>query len=417
MVKRKMTPRVIVAVCSLVYFVSYFSRKDFAAAMAEMISDGVIDKPLGGYISMAMFVLYGVGQLVSGFLGDRLPPAYLLAAGLFTTSLTNLLMPLLPSGAMVALWAVNGFAQAMLWPPIVRILADNLSRDAFVRANLVVTCAAHLSTVLLYLYVPLCIIVADWKMAFHTASALALFAGALVVILTSVFVFGGKAEKDNNPDPVSNLANKNDNKYLQLAIKSALPTIFVAIISMGFLRDGIETWLPTLLSETFDMNAGRSILVSVLLPVFAAAAIALITVLHRTRLFGNEVLGSILLFLGAVAVTALLCFTVVGEGIAARILTLVLACLVTAAMHAINFLYISCLPGHFAKYRRAATTSGICNAFTYVGAAISMYTIPAVSEHFNWSAVMLTWCIVSLIGAVLSILSLKHYTKFTAKDV
>ncbi len=415
MAKRKMSARAIVAVCSFVYFVSYFSRKDFAAAMAEMIADGVIDKPLGGYISMAMFIVYGVGQLVSGFLGDRLRPAYLLAAGLFTTSLTNLLMPLLPGGAMVLLWAVNGFAQAMLWPPIVRILADNLSEEGFVRANLAVTCAAHLSTVLLYLYVPLCILAADWKMAFFTASALAFFAGVLLLVIVSAFALGDKQSKTPKADPVLNFDTKNDNNYLRLAMAAGLPAIFVAIISMGFLRDGIETWLPTLLSEAFSMTAGRSILISVLLPVFAAIAITLTTVIHKTRLFGNEVLGSIVLFGSAIVLTVLLCFTVGGGGSLVSAITLVLACLVTATMHGINFLYISCLSGHFAKYGRSATTSGICNAFTYVGAAISMYAIPAVSEHFNWSWVILSWCAVAVVGVLFSLISLKKYTKFIRK--
>ncbi|MBQ2793643.1 MAG: MFS transporter [Clostridia bacterium] len=416
MKKKELSARAIVAVCSLVYFVSYFSRKDFAAAMAEMIADGVIDKPLGGYISMAMFVLYGVGQLVSGFLGDRLPPAYLLTAGLITTSLTNLLMPILPAGAMIPLWAVNGFAQAMLWPPIVRILADNLSSEGFVRANLVVTCAAHLSTVLLYLYVPLCILVASWKMAFFTASLIALLAGLAVIILATVFVLGDKRKREDTDAPVSNSTAKKDNNYLHLAVVSGLPTIFVAIICMGFLRDGIETWLPTLLSEAFGMNAGRSILISVLLPVFAAVAIAVITVLHKTRLFTCEVLGSLVIFVGSVAVTLMLSFTVTGEGLTAKAVTLVLACLVSAAMHAVNFLYISCLPRNFAKYNRAATTSGICNAFTYVGAAISMYTISTVSERFGWPAVMISWCAVALVGAILSLLSLKRYSIFIRKD-
>ena len=416
MTKRKMSPGAMVAVCSIVYFVSYFSRKDFAAAIAEMIESGVIDKPLGGYISMAMFVLYGIGQLVSGFFGDRMPPSYLLAAGLFTTAASNLLMPIIPSSAMIPVWAVNGFAQAMLWPPIVRILADNLSREGFVRANLVVTCAAHLSTILLYLYVPLCISVADWKMAFFTASALALFAGGLVVVLTSVFVFGDKRKNIQTPDPVSNNTRKNDNNYLHLALAAGLPTILVAITSMGFLRDGIETWLPTLLSEAFGIAAGQSILISVLLPIFAAIAIAVITVLHKTKLFGNETLGSLVLFFAAILISTVLCFIIGGEGGVYRILTLVFACLVTASMHAINFLYISCLPGNFAKYKRAATTSGICNAFTYVGAAISMYTVPYVSASFDWSVVMLVWGIVALIGALMSLISLKRYTKFIRMD-
>ena len=60
----------IVAILSLVYFVSYFARKDFAAVMAVMLSENIINKSEGGLIGMALFVCYGVGQLVSGYLGD-----------------------------------------------------------------------------------------------------------------------------------------------------------------------------------------------------------------------------------------------------------------------------------------------------------------------------------------------------------
>ena len=414
--KAKLSPGIVVAVCSFVYFVSYFSRKDFAAAMAEMISEGVIDKQLGGYISMAMFILYGVGQLVSGFLGDRVRPAHLLTLGLLTTAVSNLLMPLLPGAAMIPLWGVNGLAQAMLWPPIVRILADTLDHERFVRANLLVTCAAHLSTVLLYLYVPLTIAVANWRLTFYTASAVAFLAGALLIVLSAFTILGNKPQKKQKPTPVSTSDTKNDNNYLHIALAAGIPTVILAITAMGFLRDGIETWLPTLLTEAFSMRPEQSILISVTLPIFSALSIAVITALHKTRLFGNEVLGATCIFLLAILCALALVFFVGGTSGVARVITLALACLVSGLMHAVNFLYISCLPGRFAPYGRAATTSGVCNAFTYVGAAISMYGIASISDLFDWRAVMLLWGGVALLGAAFSVISLGKYTKFIRKD-
>jgi OPA family glycerol-3-phosphate transporter-like MFS transporter len=356
-----------------------------------------------------------VGQLISGFLRDRVRPSHLLAAGLFATALSNLLMPLLPSVAMIPLWAVNGLAQAMLWPPIVRILADTLEHERFVKANLLVTCAAHLSTVLLYLYVPLTISVANWRLTFYTASVMAFATGVILVVLAAFTILGDKPEKEQKTVPVSNSKAKNDNNYLHIALVAGVPTVILAITAMGFLRDGIETWLPTLLTEAFSMRAEQSILISVALPVFSALSITVITVLHKTRMFANEVLGAISIFSLAVIAAILLVFTVGGISDFARGATLTLACLVSGFMHAINFLYISCLPGRFAPYGRAATTSGLCNAFTYVGAAISMTLNAGISDRFGWGAVMLLWSGVALLGAVFSIPSLKHYTGFIDK--
>ena len=172
----------IILICSVVYFISYFSRKDFAAAMAAMLSDGMLDKMTGGYISMGMFIAYGVGQLISGYLGDLMKPRTLLLAGVGTTALCNLAMPFIPDYLMIPVWTLNGFAQAMLWPPIVRILADSLDSESFVKANLIVTSAAHVATVLLYVYVPVCLSFFDWKAVFITASLLALVGFVIVFI-------------------------------------------------------------------------------------------------------------------------------------------------------------------------------------------------------------------------------------------
>ena len=45
----------IIALCSLVYFVSYFSRKDFAAVMAGMIENGAIGRTNAGLVGTMLF--------------------------------------------------------------------------------------------------------------------------------------------------------------------------------------------------------------------------------------------------------------------------------------------------------------------------------------------------------------------------
>ena len=82
----------IILLCSLVYFVSYFSRKDFAAAMAGMLSEEVLARSTAGLIGTMMFVFYGTGQLISGYLGDKIKPKYLIIIGLTTTGVCNFLI-------------------------------------------------------------------------------------------------------------------------------------------------------------------------------------------------------------------------------------------------------------------------------------------------------------------------------------
>lgn len=411
--REKYSGTAIILLCSLVYFVSYFARKDFAAVMVSMIDDKIIDKAMGGFIGMGLFVAYGVGQLVSGYLGDRIKPKTLIIFGLATTALCNFLMPLVPNSAlMIPVWTLNGFAQAMLWPPIVRILADTLDSERFVTANLIVTAVAHISTILLYVYVPLALTYMDWQTVFYTASVV-----TLVIMIVFIVAMARVTLSAPGVKKAATVSEKNDMNegFMSLFVRAGIIPIFFAIVMMGFLRDGIESWLPTLYSEAFGRDPKESILVSAIVPVFSIISITAITAAHKTRLFSNEARGAAILFAFSIVVCIPLAILINFEASAVRLLCLVLATLVCSSMHSVNFLYISCLPRNFAKYGRAATASGFCNACTYVGAAISMYGIAAVADSMGWSATVVTWIFIGAVGAVCSLLALRRYSKFTTK--
>lgn len=410
----------IIALCSLVYFVSYFSRKDFAAVMAGMISEGVIERTNAGLVGTMLFVFYGVGQLLSGYLGDRIKPKYLIIIGLSTTAFCNALMPLIPEGAMIAVWGLNGLAQAMLWPPIVKILSTYLDHDTFVTANLVVTSAAHVATILLYVFVPICLVYMKWQAVFYTASVLALISCVTFTLLlrhilpkeaTTLAVSDGDAS-------VVKTSYEGDSGQGIMAVftSSGVFTVLVCILVCGFLRDGIESWLPTLYSEAFGKSAAESTLLSIILPIFSVISISTVTVLHKRHAFNNEVLGSAILFASAVISAALLALFISLEGSVFGILSLILAAYICAAMHGVNFLLISCLPGRFARFGRAATVSGICNSCVYVGAAISTYGIAYISGKLGWGVTALSWCVVLGVGIVFALISRRKYTQFISSE-
>ena len=295
----KKTKYQLILLCSITYFVSYFARKDFAAVMVEMINTRVIDEITGGFIGMGLFICYGIGQMVSGYLGDIIKPSRLIFFGLTVTAICNLAMPFVSSGnAMIPIWALNGFAQAMLWPPIVRILADHLTREEFVRSNLVVTCSAHISTILLYLYIPVCLKYFSWEAVFFSATILSALAIALLVIALFFILPADtiKAPTRRSRKGVADASDDIDGNYFKIITSAGIFYIFASIIMMGFLRDGIESWLPTLYSAAFNRSANESILVSVSLPIFSFISIFIITILHKTRLFKNEALGAMILF-------------------------------------------------------------------------------------------------------------------------
>ena len=423
----------IILLCSLVYFVSYFSRKDFAAAMAGMLSEEVLARSTAGLIGTMMFVFYGTGQLISGYLGDKIKPKYLIIIGLTTTGVCNLLMPIIPEVAMIIVWGVNGLAQAMLWPPIVKILSQHLDHKTYVTANLVVTSAAHLATILLYVYVPICLSFMSWQAVFFTASIIALCSVVIFAVVMRMILpesaskaseLVGKAEQSEptskgEKDAKTTHATPSfaqNKSIIDIFRDSGVLTVFVCIIVCGFLRDGIESWLPTLYSEAFGKGASESILVSVILPIFSIASISLVTALHKNKLFGNEIVGSAILFgVALVCAIPLMIFVELDGGFFA-VASLLLTALICAAMHGVNFLLISCLPGRFSATGRAATVGGVCNSCVYIGAAISTYGIAMLSQAIGWRSTIASWIALCALGIAFCFVSYKKYTAMLNAD-
>ena len=108
---------------TLTYTISYITRINYGAVISEMEAASGIARSVLSMALTGSFFTYGTGQIISGFLGDRISPKRLVSVGLITTVVMNLLIPVCPSPyLMAAVWCVNGFAQSLMWPPLVRLM-------------------------------------------------------------------------------------------------------------------------------------------------------------------------------------------------------------------------------------------------------------------------------------------------------
>ena len=132
----------IVLMCCIVYFISYITRKNYAAIMVEFVNDTGIAIDSASLALAGHAIFYGAGQLVSGYLGDKIKPKFLIACGLFTTALMNILLPFCSEVALLTtVWYINGLAQAMMWPPIVKALSSTFSSsDDYKKSTVKIIC-------------------------------------------------------------------------------------------------------------------------------------------------------------------------------------------------------------------------------------------------------------------------------------
>lgn len=393
---------------ALVYFTSYITRLNYNAAKAAIIADGIMDKPAAGIIESALFFAYGFGQLVSGMLSDRFRPQHIMATGLGLTACCNILMPLVAPDhlLMTVAWAINGFAQAMMWPPIVKLMATYLNEEEYATGNWLASLAAHSATILIYVAVPLCITLLDWRAAFFISAGMAVV--TMIAWLISFRAISGKLTPYEPAVPRKRGGHAGRGVPLGRAFAvSGTGFILIAIAMQGFLKDGVQSWMPTFFTEVFQMESSAAILSNVLLPVFNILVVTLAVWLYR-RVFRHEVMGALVFFSLAVVLCMLLALVFQTSAL----LCLLLAAIITGSMHGINLMFISFVPRRFAATGKVATVSGICNACSYAGSCVSSYGIAVVAEWLGWQMTILCWGGIALIGVAICLLVRRRWVRF-----
>ncbi len=381
---------------TLVYFTSYVTRINYAAIISEIIRSEGILKSTASLALTGSSVAYGIGQILSGYLGDKIQPKTMISAGLLTTIMMNLAVPFLGNPYLTAaVWTVNGLAQAFMWPPLVKIMTHVFTEDDYKKAVVLVSWGSSFGTVAVYLTAPLLITLSGWRAVF-VLSALA----ALVMLIFWLM---------KCPKITLALKSQPESKKGGAAPFSfMLFGIIAAIVLQGFLRDGVSTWMPSLISETFNLGTNISILTGVGFPLFSVVAFYAVSRIYRARVRNELSLAGIIFFLGAFSALML---SVLRDKNA--ILTVTLVSLLIGSMHGVNLMLIGMVPRHYEKFGRISLMSGLFNSFTYLGSAASAYGMAAYTERFGWNSMIVFWAVVALTGGIICLSIKKPWLKFT----
>lgn len=394
--------RIFRLLCCLVYFSSYMTRINYSASILAVMEDLQFTRADAGLAVTGSFFTYGLGQFFSGLLGDRFPPRYLILIGLCGAAGCNLLLPAFTSHYLIAaIWCVCGFCHSLLWPPLVRIMADNLDGETYLKTCVEVSAASSVATILTYLTVPLCLRFADWKAAFYLPAMLT-FAVAAVWITALPRLGLHQSQTDRQKTSPRQPAAP----LFPLLIHSGVWLLLPAIAFHGLLRDGITTWLPACVADLGGLDTSSSILSAVILPVFSICSVWLAARLNR--IIAGETSGAALLFaLGAAASFAMLaCLNT------HPLMLVLLMALITGCMHGVNLMLISRMPACFSRHGCVSGMSGLLNACTYLGSALSTYGVAALSDHFGWEPTILLWGIIAAAGSLLCIAAHRKWMSF-----
>ncbi len=392
-----------VMLCGLLYAVSYITRINFAAIISEIVRVEGITKSEASLVTTALFIAYGSGQLIFGVIGDKVNPAKLIAVGMVCTAVLNFLMGFFSGNIqlMCAIWFLNGFAQAIMWPSLVKITCDYLSMEEYKKACISIGVSCNAATVGIYIVAPILIEIIHYKFIFLICGAV----GVLMAIFWTMKIGTFKekcvyTEEENIPEE--------NETFVKTGIGAKMVTILVIIgiasLIHGILKDGITTWTPSFVQEVYSLPSSFSILITVLIPIFSIITHKVGGYIHR-KFIKNELLCGGVFY----AVAAISAFILTATYNGNPIISVFLAAIITGCMHGINIMLMCMLPGRFEKQGKVATISGTLNFVAYIGSSISTYLIASFAEIYNWRATILLWAMFAVVGMIICVTTSKFF--------
>ncbi len=382
----------LIFLCWLAYTSAYVSRLNYNASMVEILSQLGTTKEAAGTVSSFFFFAYGAGQLVNGLLSKRYNTKYSVMIALAASSVINLSMTFCSGiDAMKYLWFFNGVFQSILWSSLIKTLSDNLADNKLSKAVMVMSTTVASGTFAAYglaaLFSALSI---KWTAIFYISSAVA---GLVAVVW---FIGMGTIQKEKKT--IAKTA-KQEKKKLSLtpAFVFTVCVILISAVANGFIKDGITTWVPSILKEEFGVPASLSIIVTLLLPVLSIFGASLVKILHKKQKNENALNG--IFYLGAIILSVLIILTI---NLKSAPLTLALFGGTACLMAAINNVITSVVPLYSRDKIDSGLSAGLLNTFCYVGSTMSTSLLGKIADTNGWNAVFICILIFSVVACIIS---------------
>ncbi len=414
-------------ICFLVYCTSYIARGSFSFVRSTMLSDGAISIGVAGAISAAYFIFYAVGQLVNGFLGDRISPFLMVVVGLGIVIISNIMMTFAqPQWFFVLWWGINGYGHSMLWSPVFYILSNIVNTRMRIFSLTAISICSPLGKIMSALVSSAVLTDGKWQKVFFTVTMIT-FAVLLLWVTRYITL------KDKMSICVTDGSDKSDGDKTSVKVekKSIFPLLLVsgvvimlpAMLVHGLFYNGVVELIPTILSDQYNMSASMAAIIDIIIPIMSIVGIFFANFVYF-KIFKKNDMKSAAFLMTVTLVPIAIMFVLAmfkREGYmigqyADAVIFVVIYALVYLFQFAFNHVAIVLLPARFARYSCASTFSGIANAINYGGSAISTYGMTyALLKLELWQTVLI-WGAVLIIAATVVILATRRWSKFARKE-
>lgn len=364
--------------CFSTYLVVYILRTNFSAAMPAIGAQLELSNQELGLVGSIFFLVYALGQLINGFLADRLPAFPFVTLALFCSVAANGALAFGDSLIWIlAFWALNGYVQSIFWPSLTRIVSVRFPKERHSTVAMIMSSSMVGGFIVSWAILGKLLHGAAWRYFFWIPALL----GALLLPL-----WGRLAVKNRREGREQGKSSRGILPALKLILEKRLWLVCLVCLCLGFIKESVSLWGPTILTSVLHVELDSSFFLLCLIPLGNLGGMILAKVLID-RLRGREF--RILFFLFSVIAAGALVLYLCRDSL--LFLTIGLIVETSAMSYGCNTVLLSFIPMAFSRYGLVSTLAGMFDFSSYMGAALSSLIMGMTLTGADWGPVPLLW--------------------------
>ncbi len=408
--KRMKASAMLILLCWFVYACSYIGKVNYSANINQVMAFYKVDHSSAGLVSTFFFFAYGIGQIVNGLLCKKYNLKWIVFGSLLVSGTVNLVVGFSNQFDFVKyLWMINGFSMSVLWPSLIRLLSESLAKKDMAKASIAMGTTVATGTFIIYGLSALFEKI-NFKITFYLAAGV--FA---IAALIWIFSFSGLVEKTRLESeteeglPIEEKKTVQADSYNKDILLLSIVVLGVYGVATNLIKDGLTTWVPSILKEQYRLDGSFSILLTLLLPIVAIFSNAFAVNVHKK--IPDYVLQCAMTFLCA----GLVIGGVIG-GVSLNQFWLTLAgfTVVCFLVSACNSIITSVFPLFMKGKVNSGFIAGMLNGCCYLGSTIASYGLGEIADNFGWITVfwvLLCVCAFVCVGALIYLCVKKFLSK------
>jgi phosphoglycerate transporter family protein len=382
------------------YAVFYLVRNNMSMATKAITDEFHYTNTQWGRVLSAATVIYAFSKFLSGVIGDRANPRYLLGTALLLSAAINLLFGFGASlGFFTVLWAINSLFQGVGVPPCTRLLTYWFSPREIGRAWGIWNASHQVGGAVIAVWAGYLVTNYGWRAAFWVPAIVAVAGGFwLMNRLTDSPESMGLPPVEVYREQAARPADSPAVPFREIFRRHILTNTWVWVVSVAnffvyVVRIGILSWAPKYLVEAKGftlVQAGFSLSAFEVAGIFGAYASGW---LSDTLFRGRR---------GPVSVGFMLCLIVFTLALFSVPSGHVLA--MTALFGALGFfvygpqMLVAVAATDFATKVASASAVGLTGLFGYLGAAFCGLATGMLVDRYGWNGALWLYACSAVVG-------------------